>query len=98
MMRLRRDGMSSNGRSGDVEEEGGLHMLPSAMVDTLRQPLLVLDARFHVELANRAFLRIFRVAPDAVTGRCIYDLGDGQWDIPSLRLLLERVLPEQQAV
>jgi PAS domain S-box-containing protein len=65
-----------------------------SIVDTVREPLLVLDADLRVRRANRSFYRAFRVAPEETVGRKVYDLGNRQWDIPALRRLLEEVLPQ----
>jgi len=64
-----------------------------AIVDTVREPLLVLDPHLRVVTANRSFYRTFRVNPEETEGRLIYELGNRQWDIPSLRELLEEVVP-----
>jgi signal transduction histidine kinase len=63
------------------------------IVETIREPLLVLDAELKVISANRSFYTVFRVEPGATVGSHIYDLGNGQWDIPGLRELLENILP-----
>ena len=64
------------------------------IVETLHEPLLVLTPDFRVQSANPAFYEGFEVLPAETEGRLIYDLGNGQWDIPALRLLLEDVLPD----
>jgi PAS domain S-box-containing protein len=64
-----------------------------AMVNTVREPLVVLDDQLCVCFANRAFHGTFGLAPEATYGRSIYALDDGQWDNASLRRLLEDVLP-----
>jgi signal transduction histidine kinase len=58
------------------------------ILDTVREPLLVLDPEFRVSQANRAFFRNFRVEPSATIGKVLFTLGDGQWDIAPLRELL----------
>ena len=68
--------------------------LAEAIVDTLREPLLVLDKDLRVVAASRSFYLTFKVNRQDVQGRPIYALGDGQWNIPSLRLLLEEILPQ----
>jgi len=68
--------------------------LAQAIVDTIRQPLLVLDKDLRVVAASRSFFLTFKMNRQDVQGRPIYGLGDGQWDIPQLRLLLERILPQ----
>ena len=64
-----------------------------AIVDTVREPLLVLDAELCVLTASRAFYQIFGVSREDTTGRFLYDLGNGQWNIPALRKLIGEVLP-----
>jgi PAS domain-containing protein len=59
------------------------------LLETLREGLLVLEPDLTVKFANRSFCRTFAVAPEDTIGRKLYELGNGQWDIPALRLLLE---------
>src|SRR5262245_51557534 len=59
-----------------------------SIVDTVREPLLVLDADLRVQRASRSFYSTFQVAPEDTEQRLLYDLGNGQWDIPALRRLL----------
>jgi len=61
--------------------------------DTVREPLLVLDAALRVRTANRAFYQTFLVSPDETENQLVYELGNGQWDIPDLRTLLEDIVP-----
>jgi len=68
--------------------------LAQAIVDTVREPLLVLDKDLRVLAASRSFYQTFKVAPNTTQGQFLYSLGDGQWDIPGLRLLLEKIVPE----
>lgn len=78
---------------------GGIGRAPAAqqllvdILDTVREPLLVLDHEFRVMQANRAFFRTFRVEPRDTIGAVLFDLGDGQWDIARLRELLRDKLP-----
>jgi chemotaxis protein methyltransferase CheR len=65
-----------------------------AIVDTVREPLLVLDYDLRVISASRSFYQKFKVSCDDTQGKPLYALGDGQWDIPKLRLLLEKIVPE----
>lgn len=58
------------------------------IIDTVRGPLLLLDADFRVTQANRAFFATFRVEPQDTIGEGLFTLGDGQWDIAPLRELL----------
>ncbi len=68
-----------------------------SILDTGREPFLVLNATLNVVTANRAFYQVFATDEAATLGRFVYDLGDGQWDISVLRLLLEDVLPKEAA-
>ena len=63
--------------------------LTEAIVETITQPLLVLDGELRVEGANRAFLQLFGVEPAETLGCLVYDLGNGQWNIAGLRRLEE---------
>ena len=65
------------------------------IVDTVREPVLVLDKDLRVIAASRSFYSAFKVSPEDTQGRLLYALGDGQWDIPKLRVLLEKIVPEQ---
>lgn len=71
--------------------------LANAILETVRLPLLALDGDLRVETANDAFLKQFQVSRDDTLGHLIYDVGNGQWDTPELRQLLENVLPEQRS-
>lgn len=64
------------------------------VVDVLREPVLILDKNFKVLAANEAFYRLFQVEQKETEGKVIYKLGNGQWDIPALRKLLEDILPK----
>ncbi len=63
-----------------------------AIVETVRDPLLVLDATLRVQTANRAFFRVFGLPQEVMLGQQLYGLGDGAWDIPELRRLLNGIL------
>jgi len=65
----------------------------SAIVESMRHPLLVLDAKLRVESANKAFYDDFKVTNQDSIGQLIYQLGNGEWNIPELRKLLEEILP-----
>jgi chemotaxis protein methyltransferase CheR len=68
--------------------------LAQAIVDTVREPLLVLDQDLRVVAASRSFYLTFRANSEDTLGRQLYALGDGQWDIPRLRVLLEDIIPK----
>src|SRR5688572_28912850 len=63
------------------------------IVDTVREPLLMLDTTLRVRSGNNAFYQTFQVSADETENRLIYELGNGQWDIPALRTLLEDIIP-----
>lgn len=65
------------------------------IVDTVREPILVLSGDLHIVSANRAFYQTFQAEPAATEGHLLYRLGDGQWNITELRDLLEEILPER---
>jgi chemotaxis protein methyltransferase CheR len=69
------------------------HELAQAIVDTIREPLLVLDKDLRVVTANRSFYLTFGMNRQDVQGRPVYALGDGQWNIPELRVQLESIAP-----
>ena len=60
-----------------------------SVIDTIREPLLVLSPDLRVFSANRSFYEAFGVAREVTEGRLVYELGNGQWNIPRLRTLLE---------
>jgi two-component system CheB/CheR fusion protein len=64
-----------------------------AIVETVREPLVILNQNLQVIKANRTFYDTFRVSREETETRLIYDLGNGQWNIPKLRELLENILP-----
>ena len=65
-----------------------------SIVETLREPLIVLDADLKVVSANRTFYQTFKTKPEETEGKLLYDIGDRQWDIPKLQELLEKILPQ----
>jgi two-component system CheB/CheR fusion protein len=66
------------------------------IVETLREPLLVLDGNLRVILANRAYYQFFKSIPQETENHLIYEMGNRQWDLPALRNLLEEVLPQDR--
>ena len=67
------------------------------IIDSIREPIVVLDSALKVVKANHSFYQIFHVSPSETEGVTIYDLGNRQWDIPKLRELLEDILPKNSA-
>lgn len=64
------------------------------VVNVLREPVIMLDGKLKVLAANEAFYSLFQVTAADTEGKLIYELGNGQWDIPKLRDLLEDILPK----
>ena len=65
------------------------------VVDIVREPVLILDKDFRVLAANEPFYNTFQAEPYGTEGKIVYELGNGQWDIPDLRKLLEDILPKR---
>jgi len=72
--------------------------LAQAIVDTVREPLIILDKDLRAIAASRSFYVKFTTNPDDTRGKHFYELGNGEWDIPKLRSLLERIIPDQGAM
>jgi PAS domain S-box-containing protein len=72
-----------------------LNEFAESIINTIREPLLVLDKDLRVVKASQSFFDFFKVSPDETIGTLIYNLGNYQWDIPKLRELLETILPEK---
>jgi PAS domain S-box-containing protein/putative nucleotidyltransferase with HDIG domain len=86
--------------SGTLSAGGAAQALcrfDESIVETVREPLLVLDGALKIISANRSFYQTFKTTPGETIGCFIYDLGNKQWDIPILRELLEEILPEKEA-
>lgn len=73
-------------------------ILAQAIVNTIPEPFLVLDESFRVLTASRSFYDIFKVAAADTENRLLFALGDGQWNIPALRHLLETIIPDRVAM
>lgn len=65
------------------------------VVDVIREPVIILDKQLRVLAANEAFYKLFQTKQEETEGKVIYKLGNGQWDIPSLKKLLEDILPKE---
>jgi len=64
------------------------------IVETIREPLIVLAHDLKIISANRSFYETFQVVPEETEGTFIFNIGDGQWDIPALRELFEEIIPQ----
>jgi two-component system CheB/CheR fusion protein len=84
----------------EITEQKRMQALQDALsfsrgvVDTVREPLVVLDAGLRVISANRTFYDMFKVVPEDTEQKLIYELGNRQWDIPAFRKALEEILPK----
>ena len=95
--------LASAGRSSKAQNELEASLRETlayaeSIVDTVREPLIVLDGALRVRRASRAFYDTFGVSRESTEGQFIYDLGNGQWNIPALRTLLEEVLPHETSM
>jgi chemotaxis protein methyltransferase CheR len=72
--------------------------LAHAIVDTVRDPLLVLDNDLRIVAASRAFYQTFHLVDKDVRDRLIYEIDDGQWNIPELRTILEKIAKDHATV
>ncbi len=70
------------------------YIFSEAVVETVREPLLILHPNLTVKSANNSFFKAFKVTKEETMGRKLYELGNGQWNIPELRTLLETILPK----
>lgn len=72
--------------------------LTQSIVDTIRDPLVVLEEDMTIVTASKAFLTIFGITEAETHGRLVAELGQHQWDVPALRHLMEKVLPENKPI
>src|SRR6478672_5290978 len=77
----------------EVHDLAEAQALALAIVDTLPEPFLVLDEALCLLAGSRCFYEVFKEDPAMAHGRLLFELSDGQWDIPGLRQLLETVIP-----
>jgi len=82
----------------ELHDRAEAQALALAIVDTLPEPFLVLDDTLHLLAGSRCFYEVFGENAANAHGRCLFDLSDGQWDIPGLRQLLATVAPQRTAV
>ncbi|OQX16441.1 MAG: hypothetical protein BWK76_11675 [Desulfobulbaceae bacterium A2] len=79
----------------DANNTAQPHEFAESVINTVREPMIVLDHDLRVVAASRSFYQFFKVTPEETVGQRIYDLGNKQWDIPLLRELLENILPQK---
>ncbi len=85
-----RNKLEVNKKSADETSE-----FAESVINTVREPLIVLDQDLRVVTVSRSFYEFFKVKPEETVGQLIYDLGNRQWNIPKLRELLETILPQK---
>ncbi|SRR5260221_11973043 len=71
---------------------------PLDLVETIRDGLLVLEPDLTIRFANRSFCQTFAVVPEHTVGRKLYEIGNGQWDIPKLRAALETIVSGRNTI
>jgi PAS domain S-box-containing protein len=71
---------------------------PLDLVETIRDGILVLEPDLTIRFANRSFCQTFAVAPEETVGRRLYEIGNGQWDIPKLRSALETIVSGRETI
>jgi len=79
-------------------ESKNLWRLTQSIVDTIRDPLVVLEGDMTIVTASKAFLTMFGITEAETRGRRVAELGQHQWDVPALRHLMEKVLPENKPI
>ena len=85
--------MEDNGESKKL----ALHYMQT-LVDVARESFLILDSNLQVISGNPTFYQNFQVEPTQTEGKLLYELGNGQWNIPELKKLLEDILPNKKVV
>jgi len=78
-----------------IKQVQAVNEYSESIINTVREPLIVLDQDLRVVVVSRSFYEFFKVKPQDTVGKLIYDLGNKQWDIPKLRELLETILPQK---
>ncbi len=84
---------SSNFRNHNNYQQSEYEKYLESIIDTIREALLILDKNLRVVSANKTFYQRFKVNKKDTEGILVYELGNGQWNIPDLKKLLEDILP-----
>jgi PAS domain S-box-containing protein len=85
--------MAYKNKMKELEIQDALEYTKS-IINTMREPLIILHEDLTVALANHSFYQAFKVKPGETEGQHVYDLGNHQWNTPKLRELLEDILPK----
>jgi two-component system CheB/CheR fusion protein len=80
------------------DELNNARIFTEGIIETIADPLIILDKNLRVNRATNGFYSKFKVTPEETRGRYIYDLGNQQWDIPALRDMLELILPQKKVI
>jgi two-component system CheB/CheR fusion protein len=72
--------------------------LAESIINTIREPILVLDNKLKIMSTNKAFCDLFHVTIKETVGQKLYELGNHQWDVPALRTILETILPQKKVL
>ena len=75
-----------------------LRLYAESIVKTIREPILILNQNMRVISANASFYKYFKVSAEETEGKVLFELGNNQWDIPALRVLLEKMLPKKSGI
>jgi len=86
------DGTSAKQLEAEIQDA---REYAESIVESVREPLVVLDSELKILTANNSFYETFKATPEETIGNFIYDLGNRQWDIPKLRVLFEDILPNE---
>lgn len=86
------------GGTDPLDDSASGHLLTRAIIDTIQTPLLVLDEKLAIIVGSKAFYEKFKLDHDKTSEVLFYNLNDGEWDVPQLRELLEKIIPEQTVV
>jgi two-component system CheB/CheR fusion protein len=88
-----------NQELNDRNEQLNMYRLyAESIVITIREPLIILNRNLKVKSANRSFYTNFKTTVEETEGKTIFELGNNQWDIPILRKMLEKILPEKTTI
>lgn len=94
---LRNDAGEDHGQQDKITALNDALEYAESIIDTVREPMLVLDGELRIKTASRSFYSKFKVSREDTEEKFIYDIGNGQWNIPELKILLEDILPNQNA-
>ena len=92
--------MKNNKAQDNISKDSrelALHYMKT-LVDVARESFLILDAKLQVVSVSPTFYENFHVSPEQTENKFVYELGNGQWNIPDLRNLLEEILPQKKVV